>query len=106
MFPNPTRRKYFNLCIIFACALLSAYGFVYLCLSGCGQYQPASVGINHVEQYDWAPLGFYDPGHPWKGSLAAIRDKSTNFGGWNCFAIRIFYPLYELDRFFIHKSKY
>jgi hypothetical protein len=98
-------RKYFNVCAFSVCLILIGYVVLYVCLSVRGQYQPASVGINHVEQYEWAPFGFYDPNHPWKGSLAGISSKTNVFGGWNIPLTKLFLPLYEFDHSYIHKCK-
>jgi len=88
------------------CALATTYVSVYVILSANGKYQPELVDLQGVQLYTWAPLGYYDANHPWKGSQAAIISKATIYGGWkNTFLVQVFYPLYRIDISYIHKCK-
>src|ERR1017187_5633412 len=77
------------------------YVFVYLGLSMAGRYQPISVGIDHVEVYAWAPFGFYDPDHAWRGSVYAVRHPTEKTGGWGRLMF-IFQPLWLIDARYVH----
>jgi len=55
--------------------------------------------------YAWAPPGFYDPEHPWPGSMIAVHNPAGKTGGWSRKAILAFYPLWVLDTRYVHKNK-
>jgi len=86
-------------------AIFLIYFFSYVVLSVSGQYQPIAVGIDHVELYAWAPFGFYDPDHAWRGSVYAIRHPTEKTGGWKYFPGRMYEPLWKFDCRFIHPYK-
>ena len=65
-------------------ALLVIYVGTYLRLSVTGRYEPASIGLNGVKSYAWAPAGF-------------VTDYK-----WNSAPELIFVPLYALDISFWH----
>jgi hypothetical protein len=95
-----------NKFVLLICALAVTYVLVYVILSANGAYQPELVGLHGVELYTWAPLGYYDANHPWKGSQAAKISKATIYGGWkNTLLVQAFYPLYRIDISYIHKCK-
>jgi hypothetical protein len=77
--------------------LLVVYILIYVVLSINGKYQPLFVGANGVKEHAWAPLGFYDPDHPWKGSGTALDNPGMKTGGWNEFMLIFFYPLWNID---------
>jgi hypothetical protein len=85
--------------------LAAIYTLTYIFLSANGQYQPQAESLHGVELSVWAPLGFYDPIHPWKGSLAAERSNTNIYGGWSLQMERLFWPLFLIDTKLIHKSK-
>ena len=78
----------------FFSALLAVYILIYAALSIFGSYQPTMVGTFGVEQYQWAPLGFYNSNHP---------AHSKNMG-WSSFMCYTFLPLWIVDVYFIHKN--
>ena len=82
---------------------LVVYVFVYAILSAGGKYQVSLVDINRVEGYSWAPMGFYDPSHPWAHSLDAKLHPGKT-GGWNDTLMVAFFPLYAVDILWIHKN--
>ena len=81
--------------------LVFIYVLVYSGLSMAGCYQPIAVGIGHVETYAWAPLGFYDPDHAWRGSVYAVRHPTETTGGWGRLMF-IFHPLWLIDARYVH----
>jgi hypothetical protein len=89
-------------CGITVSALVLVYVLLYSGLSIAGRYQPISVGIDQVKGYAWAPFGFYDPDHAWRGSGYAVRHPSEKTGGWSRFMVRTFYPLWLIDARYIH----
>jgi hypothetical protein len=78
-------------------ALFVVYVLIYVVFSVNGQYQPFNVGANGVKAHAWAPLGFYDPNHPWKRSMTAQENPGMKTGGWSEFMLIIFYPLWNID---------
>jgi hypothetical protein len=80
-------------------AVLLIYILTYAVLSLCGRYQPIAVGIDHVEEYAWAPFGFYDKSHPWVGPVKSPTDQPK---GWSGFVGVFFCPLWELDKHYFH----
>jgi hypothetical protein len=86
--------------------LFLLYVSVYTVLSLCGEYQPVWADVNGVKEYAWAPLGFYDDAHRWAGSGAAGRTHAAVMGGWNSQILcDLFYPIYSIDRLWIHPGK-
>ena len=80
------------------------YIVIYAVLSLNGRYQPISTNLRGIEQYAWAPIGFYDPDHPWSGSIAARRSPENKAGGWNHVMMYAFAPLWVVDIHFIHEN--
>ena len=98
------KSKNFRRCEIAIGIFVLVYVSVYSGLSMAGRYQPNAVGFDHVEAYAWAPFGFYDPGHAWRGSGYATRHPTEKTGGWHDYMLLAFGPLWELDCRFIHKE--
>lgn len=69
-----------------------------LSLAGSYQKQPFWVGSN-FNDFCWAPMGFYNPSRVSKTLTTAIPDN-----GWNKTMIYTFYPLFKLDRIYVHKN--
>ena len=82
--------------------LLMAYILAYAILSLNGRYEPEFVGLAGVKSYAWAPYGFYDADHAWKGSLYARQHPEERTGGWRNSIIMVFGPLWIVDIHFIH----
>ncbi len=82
--------------------LVLIYVLVYSALSIFGCYQPLSVGTFEVKEFAWAPFGFYDPDHAWKGSSYAVHHPTEKTGGWHGTLTWAFLPLWTLDCGFIH----
>ncbi|MGH7992202.1 MAG: hypothetical protein ACREDQ_01690 [Limisphaerales bacterium] len=80
------------------------YVLLYSSLSIFGRYQPISVGTFGVEEFAWAPFGFYDPDHAWDGSSYAIHHPTEKTGGWHKIIMWTFVPMWVLDCQFIHKG--
>lgn len=85
-------------------AILIAYLTAYAILSVRGRYEPSVVGLNGVKSYSWAPYGFYDPDHPWKGSFSARRHPEEKTGGWNTCLEAAFAPLVYFDVHCFHNK--
>ncbi len=74
---------------ITAFALLLLYVGTYVMLSSVGRYELKPPGTTSVEPYQWAPCGF----------------TSDYYGTWNVVPVRVFYPLWVLDRRCWHKDE-
>jgi hypothetical protein len=85
-------------------AMLLVYVLSYVVLSVCGRYQPIAFGADHVEAWNWAPLGFYDPDHAWAGSFYAVHHPTEKTGGWHRAMMWAFVPLWELDCHYVHNG--
>jgi hypothetical protein len=57
------------------CGFAIAYVLTYSVLSLNGRYEPIAFDLQGVMWSSWAPAGFYDPNHPWPGSVAARKSK-------------------------------
>ncbi len=84
-------RPRFSLRLLFVAFILIAIGMAYLgsyvSRSLQGRYEPAVIGLGGVEWYDWAPRGF-------------VRDYE-----WDPSLVRIYYPLWQIDRRFWHRPE-
>lgn len=87
-------------------ALLLVYVLTYVALSLAGRYQPGGVGAHGVKWYDWAPYGFFDPTHPWKGSLRAREHPTEKTGGWRSYIMTVFIPLWFYDIHCFHNERF
>jgi hypothetical protein len=83
-------------------SVLMIYLFTYVVLSVCGRYQPIAVGISHVEEYAWAPLGFYDKKHPWVGPVKSPIQATSS---WSGFIAVFFYPVWAMEKQYIHRYR-
>jgi hypothetical protein len=72
--------------------VLGIYILTYSILSLGGDYEPSMVGTFGVEQYLWAPIGFYNHKHQ-AGNL-----------GWNNAMCYTFLPLWWLDNSYVHSK--
>jgi hypothetical protein len=86
-------RTHKRACIFFFSCSLAIYVLTYSILSLGGRYEPSIVGTFGVEQYWWAPVGFYNNKHP-AGNL-----------GWNNAMCYAFLPLWWLDNSYVHNDK-
>jgi hypothetical protein len=59
------RRKLWRLVVVGLLVLLLVYFGSYVALSAGGCYEPASIGLNGVKWYAWAPHGFVED-YKWK----------------------------------------
>ena len=84
--------------------ILLLYVLSYSILSVCGRYQPDSYDLRGPMHHSWAPFGFYDPDHPWPGSLDAVRHPSEQTGGWSQPMTWGFLLLWQFDNHFVHKG--
>ena len=85
--------KYKRIFSLWFSIFLGFYGLIYLTLSMNGRYAPSIVGTFGVEQYQWAPSGFYDYKH------------RTGGLGWNKPMCYIFLPLWMFDNSYIHNER-
>jgi len=85
-------------------ALLLVYILAYSALSVFGRYQPLVVDVNGVMEYAWAPVGFYDPDHPWPHSSYAVRHPNEKTGGWRDSMMWAFLPLWMFDIKLVHRG--
>ena len=90
-------------CLKIFCGLVVVYVLAYSGFSVFGRYQPIAVGTFGVEEFAWAPFGFYDPDHAWEGSSYAAHHPTEKTGGWHRAMMWTFVPLWMLDCQFIHK---
>ena len=85
-------RLQFSLRTLFLAFALLAVGCAYIgsyvSRSIRGRYEPAVIGLNGVKSYAWAPEGF-------------VADFQWNTETW-----RFYYPLYEFDQRYWHKSQH
>jgi hypothetical protein len=85
--------------------ILFFYVLVYAILSLNGEYEPG-LSWNGVQEYAWAPLGFYHSDGPWGGPIAVRRRGAVRWGEWDTRVLwDVFYPLYFVDCSWIHKDK-
>jgi hypothetical protein len=91
-------------CLKIFCGLVIVYVLAYSGFSVFGRYQPIAVGTFGVEEFAWAPFGFYDLDHAWEGSSYAVHHPSEKTGGWHDSMLITFFPLWVLDNKFIHKG--
>jgi hypothetical protein len=82
-----------NKLILLFSSIVAIYVLTYAILSVGGRYEPSVVGTFGVEQYWWAPNGFYSHKH-----------KTGNLG-WNNVMCYIFLPLWWVDNSYIHNDK-
>ena len=75
-----------NKLILWGILVFGIFSYVgsYMWRSERGRYEPASIGLNGVKSYGWAPKGFV-----------------TDFR-WNHTLMRAYFPLYYLDNRFWH----
>jgi hypothetical protein len=83
------------------CGLFIGYVLIYAILSLAGSYQeqPFWVGSN-VRNFCWAPLGFYNPNRV----SESANSWNNGWQKWNKTMVYTFYPLFKLDRIYIHKN--
>jgi hypothetical protein len=91
-------------CLKIFCGLVIVYVLAYSGLSVFGRYQPIAVGTFGVEEFAWAPFGFYDPDHAWEGSSYAAHHPAEKTGGWHDSMLITFFPVWMLDCQFIHRK--
>lgn len=77
-----------NKVILWGTLFLAIFAYVgsYMWRTARGRYEPASIGLNGVKSYGWAPKGFV-----------------TDFQ-WNHTLMRAYFPLYYFDNRFWHTS--
>ena len=72
--------------VVVGLLLLSVYVGAYVVRSREGRFEPASIGLNGVKGYGWAPAGF-------------VTDYK-----WDHSQMKFYYPLYLLDIRFWHNE--